>query len=84
MTARPKHHLYAKRVKLLGKVRLPVECGIIKHRTKFEAEVVEKNISWNSIGSITLLDEITCLSNTLPKAFTKLREYITLELSELF
>lgn len=45
MTARPKHHLYAKRVKLLGKVRLPVECGIIKHRTKFEAEVVEKNIS---------------------------------------
>lgn len=33
-----KHHLYAKRVKLLGKVPLPVECGIIKHRTKFEAE----------------------------------------------
>ena len=37
-----KHHLYANRVKLLGKVSLPVECGIIKHRTKSEAEVVEK------------------------------------------
>lgn len=61
------HHLYANRVKLLGKVSLPVECGIIKHRTKSEAEVVGKNISWNVIGSITLLDEIICLSNTLPK-----------------
>ena len=48
-----KHHLYANRVKLLGKVSLPVECGIIKHRTKSEAEVVGKNISWNVIGSIT-------------------------------
>ena len=66
-----KHHLYANRVKLLGKVSLPVECGIIKHRTKSEAEVVEKNISWNVIGSITLLDEITCLSNTLPKGCYK-------------
>lgn len=63
---------------------MPVECGIIRHRTKFEAEVVEKNISGNVIGSITLPDEITCLSNTLPKGVTKLRGYITLELSELF
>lgn len=39
--------------------------------TKFEAEVIKKNISGNVIGSITLLDEITCLSKTLPKGAYK-------------